>query len=446
VDADTGWVVGDKGTILHTANGGVEWVAQSSGTDVKLSSVAFFDSRNGWAVGEKGTILTTSDGGKTWLEQVSGTSEDLNDIAFADSSRIWTVGDGGTVLHSSNGGYTWAQRTISDDIDQKLTSVDFDGDSNGMIAGEKGIILATTDGGATWSRREIVLTRTEGGVTTQQRPISKPIKDISLVVSGTGTIRAWAPAVETSWKWGVVGGNMGERFLFGRRPIAGEILRALGPSLELMILSMIVILVVAIPIGIYSAIRQDTIGDYIGRTFAITGLAIPTFWMGTMVILIATFQLGWVPKLTYVSFFDDPRGNLYFFMLPALVAAYPTIAEVMRMTRSMMLEVMRQDYVRTAWSKGLRERSVIVRHALKNAMIPVITLIGLDISFQLGGLVVIETIFNSPGLGRLLLLAIETRDFPVVQGVALFLGAVLIFTNLVVDLTYSWLDPRIRYN
>jgi peptide/nickel transport system permease protein len=166
-----------------------------------------------------------------------------------------------------------------------------------------------------------------------------------------------------------------------------------------------------------------------------------------MAILVPSYYLGfWQPRLIYVSFFDNPAQNLYFYLLPAIVAALPAMAETMRMTRSMMLEVLRQDYVRTAWSKGLRERAVIVKHALKNAMIPVITLIGLLIPFQLGELVIIERIFNIPGVGGLMLTAIEDRDYPLIQGVAMFMGVVVVGLNLAVDLIYSWLDPRIRYN
>ena len=212
-----------------------------------------------------------------------------------------------------------------------------------------------------------------------------------------------------------------------------------------MILSVIFALAVAIPIGIFSALRQDTWGDYLGRTVAIGGLAIPSFYLGTLVIIIPSFYLGLVPQLIYVPLSEDPKTNLNFFLLPALVGGIPAMAEIMRMTRSMMLEVLRQDYIRTAWAKGFREGPVVIRHALKNAMIPVITLIGMLIPYQLGQLLVVERIFNIPGLGTMLIQAIDKRDFPLIQGVVLFLGVVVVVGNLMVDLIYSRLDPRIRY-
>ena len=445
VDSENGWVVGEGGVILHTLDGGAQWEAQVSKTEVKLSAVDFFDARTGWAVGEKGTILSTRDGGLTWSREQSGTGEHLNDIAFVDAFNLWVVGEKGTILHSSDGGFKWVPRKFDEGIKQKLTAVDFGDESNGMIVGKEGTLLKTTDGGATWLRQRIVYPVLRGDTTVQQGPITRPITDVTLSVSSSGTVRAWATTVETNWRWGVVGGNLGERFLRGGVSVTKEVLRTLGPSLQLMIMSTLFALALAIPIGIFSALRQDTWGDYLGRTVAIGGLAIPSFWLGTMVILIPSFYLGWVPRLIYVSFLDDPVGNLYYFLLPALVAGVPAMAEVMRMTRAMMLETLRQDYVRTAWSKGLRERTVVIRHALKNSMIPVITVIGILIPFQLGQLVIVERIFNVPGIGGLFLQGVEKRDFPLIQGVAIFLGVIVVVSNLLVDLVYSWLDPRIRY-
>ncbi len=446
LDTNSGWVVGEGGTILHTTDGGTSWLKAVTSSEADLSSVAFADRLTGWAVGEEGTILNTRDGGRTWLPLASGTNKRLNDIAVADVSNLWIVGDKGTLLNSSDGGYTWTPHAVSEDIGQRLTGVAFGANGNGMIVGKNGTILSTSDGGASWLKREIILARREGATTIRGDPITDPINDLSLLVTSRGTVRAWATAVDTHWRWGVVGGNMGERFLFGGASVGGEILRKLGPSIQLMIMSVIIALVFSIPIGILSAIRQDTWGDYLGRTFAISGLAIPTFFLGTMVILIPSFYLGWVPQLIYVPFFEDPKTNLYFYLLPSLVAGFPAMAEVMRMTRSMMLEVLRQDYIRTSWAKGLKERAVVMRHALKNALIPVITLIGLLIPFQLGELIIVEQVFNVPGVAKLLLGAIEDRDYPMIQGVVLFMGTVVVVMNLIVDLLYSWLDPRIRYD
>ncbi|MFQ5933463.1 MAG: ABC transporter permease subunit [Dehalococcoidia bacterium] len=451
VDEQTGWVVGEKGTIRHTSDGGVSWQAQSGNTEMNLSSVTFYDSRTGWAVGEKGTILRTSDGGRAWLPPISDATKNLNSISFADSLHLWAVGDDGTILQSSDGGFSWAPRTVDEGLKQNLSSVAFGDERNGMIAGDGGLILATTDGGATWLRKGIVPTRREGSEIVQEDPIRGSMKHMSLLVTGRGTVQAWVTTVDTHWRWGVVGGNLGESFEFKGSAVGGQLMKRLGPSIQLMIMSLIAVVAVSIPIGIFSAIRQDNWADYLGRIFAISGLAIPSFWLGSMLIRVWSFHLEELPvfgrlQLTYVSFFDDPTTNLWYYMLPALVAAFPSMAELMRMTRSMMLEVLRQDYVRTAWSKGLRERAVITSHALKNAMIPVVTMLGMLIPYQLGALVIIERIFNVPGVGRMLLDAIEARDFPVIQGVSLFLGVVVVATNLIVDLLYSWLDPRIRYS
>ncbi len=440
VDAENGWAVGEAGIIVHTMNGGASWEVQDSSTEAKLSAVVFSDAKNGWAVGDSGTILTTSDGGSNWSGAASGTSEDLYDITVADNTHLWVVGDSGTVIKSSNGGSSWALQTI-EDIEHKLSAVAFGNENDGMIAGENGTLLSTADGGATWSLKEIVYETREGVI----GPITIPITDVTVVVSESGSVRAWIPAAETNWEWGVVGGNLGRRFLRGGEPVVNEIKRTLVPSLQLMVMSTVLALVISIPIGIFSAIRQDTWGDYVGRTVAIGGLAIPSFWLGTMVILIPAYYLDWVPQLIYVPFAEDWKTNLNYFLLPTLVATAPAMAEIMRMTRSMMLEVLRQDYIRTAWSKGLRERAVIIRHALKNAMIPVITLIGFMIPYQLGQLVVIERVFNIPGIGGLLIQGIDRRDLPLIQGVAMFFGLIVVTTNLLVDLAYGWLDPRIHY-
>ena len=445
VDLDHGWVVGDKGTVLHTIDGGETWQPQSSNTDVGLSSVAFADVNNGWAIGDQGTILRTLDGGVTWQLYPGLPEKKLNDLVLIDNRTLWAVGDDGTVLQTTDGGATWTPRVIQESLQESLTGVAFGSVSNGVIVGANGPIFATKDGGTTWAKLEIFITRQEEDVTTTEGPITTPLQDVSVVVSGTGTVRIWAPTVKSEWEWGLLGGNLRERFRPAGRPVFGEIKRTLGPSLQLMIMSMIIALVVAVPIGILSAVRQDTWGDYAGRIVAISGLAVPTFWVGIMVILLPSYYLNWVPPLIYISFFDDPAGNLYFYMLPSMVAGIPIMAEIMRMTRNMMLEVLRQDYIRTAYSKGLRERLVIYRHALKNAMIPVVTMVGLIASYQLGGLVVIEQIFTVPGLGKLMLGAIENRDYPMIQGGVLFLGTIVIVMNLVVDLVYTWLDPRIRY-
>ncbi len=204
-------------------------------------------------------------------------------------------------------------------------------------------------------------------------------------------------------------------------------------------------LVIALPVGIYSAIRQDTAADYAGRSIAIIGLATPNFWLGIMVMIYPAIWWGWSPAMELVPFQEDPLSNLGMFLVPSLILGTASAAGAMRLTRTMMLEVLRQDYIRTAWSKGLKERVVIVRHAVKNALIPVVTLIGLQLPILVGGSVIMENIFNLPGIGRLLLTALENRDYPVVSGINLFFGATVMGINLMIDLIYPFLDPTIRY-
>ncbi|GAH68647.1 unnamed protein product, partial [marine sediment metagenome] len=211
------------------------------------------------------------------------------------------------------------------------------------------------------------------------------------------------------------------------------------------ILALIVAQLIALPIGIYSALRQDTWGDYIGRSFAILCIAVPSFWVATMVIVFPSKWWGWSPPIMLIRFTEDPIGNLQMFIVPAIVLGMAMSGMTMRMTRTMMLEVLRQDYIRTAWAKGLRERVVIIRHALKNALIPVITVIGFQLPVMIGGAVIIEQIFCLPGMGRLLVNATLGRDYMVVSGIMLILGFGMVFINLMVDLTYGFLDPRIHY-
>jgi peptide/nickel transport system permease protein len=243
---------------------------------------------------------------------------------------------------------------------------------------------------------------------------------------------------------GMLQGNLGKS-LWSNVTVLAQIKDRWAVTLELGILGIICGQLFALPVGILSAIRQDTWGDYLGRSFAIICMAVPGFWVGTMILVFPSIWWGYMPPITYVSFFADPISNLKMVLPAAVVLGMAMTGTTMRMTRAMMLEVLRSDYVRTAWSKGLRERSVIVRHALKNALIPVITLVGLWLGVLIGGTVIIEQVFSLPGLGRLIVDAALSRDYPVISGVLLFFGCGMIFINLLVDLTYAYLDPRIRY-
>jgi len=233
--------------------------------------------------------------------------------------------------------------------------------------------------------------------------------------------------------------------IFTNEPISVALAKAIPVTIELAVLAMILGLVIAVPIGVISATRQDQPSDYAGRLVAISGLSMPDFWLGTLVITFAAIWIGWIPKIGYVSIWESPWQNIQQFLLPAAVLGFRLCAATMRMTRSTVLEVLREDYVRTAWAKGLGERIIVYKHALKNALIPVITLVGGQLGTLLAGTVIVETIFALPGMGRLTVEAILFRDYPVVQTNVMLVAFALVALNLLVDLTYAWLDPRIRY-
>ena len=233
--------------------------------------------------------------------------------------------------------------------------------------------------------------------------------------------------------------------LWKNTKVMDEILFRFPVTFELGAIALLIGLTIAVPVGVYSAIRQDTTGDYIGRSISILGIAIPGFWLGTMVVIYPALWWGWSPPLDLPSLRENPIENLKTFLVPGAVLGLALSGVTMRMTRAMMLEVLRQDFIRTAWAKGLRERLVIIRHALKNALIPVITLIGLYVPILIGGTVVMEQIFVLPGMGLLMLESINQRDYPVITGLMLFIGVFVLVINLLVDLSYGYLDPKVRY-
>ena len=247
------------------------------------------------------------------------------------------------------------------------------------------------------------------------------------------------------WIGGILlAGDFGQS-LWQSVPVRELLFQRLPVTFELGLLAFFVAITVAIPIGIYSAVRQDTAGDYVTRSFSILMLAVPSFWMGTMVMVFPSIWWGWSPKVNFVPFTENPVENLKQMILPALILGMALSAITMRLTRTMMLEVLRQDYIRTAWAKGLSERLVVIRHALRNALIPVVTLIGLQAPILIGGAVIVEQIFVIPGMGLLLLDAISQRDYPIITGVSLVIGFCVMLINLVVDLSYGLLDPKVRY-
>ena len=245
------------------------------------------------------------------------------------------------------------------------------------------------------------------------------------------------------WLGGIfLHGTLGDSLL-GAWRVEEKILARLPATVQLGVMAIVIGLLIGLPVGIYSAMRRNTAADYVGRSVAIIGLATPNFWLATLILTFPAIWWAWAPPLTLVPFRTDPLGSIAVFIVPSLILGTYLAAATMRMTRTMMLEVLRQDYVRTAWSKGLQERVVIVRHAIKNALIPVVTLIGLQMPILIGGSVIMESIFSIPGLGRLMLDALNDRDYPVVSGVNLTFAAAVMAINLVVDLIYAILDPRV---
>ena len=246
------------------------------------------------------------------------------------------------------------------------------------------------------------------------------------------------------WMGDLLQGNLGTSFR-GDEPVIEQILPRLPVTLELGVFAVIIGLLISLPIGIYSAIRQDTAADYGGRSLAIIFISVPSFWTATIVMVYPAIWWGWSPPLELIPFAEDPLGNLRMFLLPAALLGMALSGTTMRMTRTMALEVLRQDYIRTAWSKGLKERVVVMRHALKNALIPVVTIVGFQLPILIGGSVIIEQIFVLPGIGRLLLSALGQREYHLVSAINLMLATAVMVVNLGIDLTYAYLDPRVRY-
>ena len=248
------------------------------------------------------------------------------------------------------------------------------------------------------------------------------------------------------WNWlsGVLQGDLGTSWRSGNS-VMGLILDRLSVTAELTVLAMVVSLGLGVPLGILAATKQNSPLDYLVRVMSMFSLSIPEFWQGIMLILVLSITLGWIPSLEYMDFWKDPATNLSIMILPAISVGTVASANIVRMTRATMLEELRQDYVRTARAKGLHERVVIYSHTLKNTLIPVVTIAGLQIGYLMGGIVVMEAVFTLPGVGRLMLLAISQRDYPLIQGVVLFIATIFVFSNLLVDVLYAYVNPRIRY-
>jgi len=247
-----------------------------------------------------------------------------------------------------------------------------------------------------------------------------------------------------NWLWDVLRGDLGKS-LWYKIPVIDELKDKFVVTLELAVMAILMAFVAAVPLGVISAVKQDTGVDYVSRIFALIGIALPTFWLGILIVYALAYFFNWLPPLGYATLWDEPLKNLSQLVFPALALAFHDLAFTARVTRSSMLEVLREDYMRTARAKGLSEVVVLGRHALKNALLPVITISGYQFGRLLGGVIIIETIFVVPGLGRFLIDSIVHRDFVVIQGVILLVAAVVLTLNLIIDLAYGVLDPRIRY-
>jgi peptide/nickel transport system permease protein len=248
------------------------------------------------------------------------------------------------------------------------------------------------------------------------------------------------------WMRGIVlRGDFGTSY-WTRQPILDEFVQRFPVTLELAALTILVSVVLGVLVGVVSAVRQDSVSDYVGRVLAILALSVPYFGLAVLVVVLPSIYFKWTPVWTYVPFSVDPLENLKILAVPAVVFGVTRAGPIMRITRSALLDVLRQDYVRTAWSKGLPEQAIVLRHALKNALIPVVSLVGLQIPLYIGGSVIIEAIFRLPGVGLFFFEALTRLDYPVVQSVNLIFAAMVVGLNLAIDLTYAFLDPRIRYH
>lgn len=246
------------------------------------------------------------------------------------------------------------------------------------------------------------------------------------------------------WIWDVVRGDFGVSMWTGR-PVIYEISIRFQLSLQVALMATFLAVLLAIPLGTLAALKQDSWVDYVIRIFSIAGLATPSFWLGILIILGLLIFFKWLPPMEYTPFWENPRANLTQLIWPILAVGYRYSAMIMRMTRSSVLEVLREDYIRTARAKGLKEKLILIRHALKNALLPVVSVISLELAFLIGGLVVTEQVFNLNGLGRLLVQAIEQRDYTMVQSLVLLTAIFFVIMNFIADILFAWLDPRVRY-
>lgn len=441
VDINHAWVTGDKGLILFSTDGGLTWGRRNTGVEARLLSVSFIGVDDGVAVGENGTILMTTDGGMTWQRSVSPTSLRLNAVAFAKDGTAWAVGDEGTMLRSKDGGVTWTQLGFQIPLTSALRAVSFHG-AFGAAVGADGAVLTTADNGDSWGRQEI-LDSDDGSTASQKVTTTRPLNGLTVKVSESGDLSAWATSDEKIWQWGLLGGNLGVS------PRSGvSIFQMVKTGLRNSAILAVVAFTVAVPTslaaGVWVGVHPDTKLDRLLSQGSLLTISLPEFVTGILLILLFSSWLEWLPSSSIMLPGEAVWSRPEVLVLPILTITGALFAYILRMARSNVIEVMNSEYVRTAILKGLPMHRVVVRHVLPNALLPTITVIANNVGWMFGGLIIVESIFAYPGIGRLLLAAIDTRDIRLLQSTALAIASVYAFSNLAADLLYGALNPRIR--
>lgn len=437
-DSSRAWVAGEDGTVLWSEDGGETWETADTGTDAALRAISFGSNAvYGVAVGEAGTAFMSSDGGKTWRQVSPGADGALRDVEFAEATTVWAVGENGIALQSRDGGANWTNMDIGAPDGTNLMDVAFDG-ASGAITGEGGFLATTLDGGVSWRLRQVMVKAEDG----TDMPSQEPFRNVSVRVTPTGEVSMWAVAIGKRWEWGLVGGN------FSRSVRGDSVNTLIGNALPASLILAGIAFIVSVPssliAGVLVGLRPDTTIDRILSQGSIFVISFPDFVTGILLMLILASWLDLLPASSLTlpgqSVWDRPDT----LVLPTLTVTAALFAYVMRMARANVIEVMNSPFVRTAILKGIPMRRVVIRHVLPNALLPTITVIMNNASWMFGGLAIIETVFAYPGIGRLLLSAIGSRDVPLIQGTALVIACVTVFSNLFADLTYGVLDPRIR--
>ena len=441
LDSSHLWIAGENGLVLRSTDGGVTFETLDTEVDATLLSVSFTSADNGVVVGEGGTILVTANGGRSWQQSDGGTSSRLNAVDFASDAAVWAVGDGGTALQSLDGGVTWVSRKIDTSLESALRAVSFDG-TVGFVVGAKGTVLTTSDGGASWTRQEILEAR-EGTITGEGSPTARPLNDLAVHIGESGDVRAWAASDDTVWQWGLLGGDLGVSPRSGVS-ISSMIKKNLPNSAILALGAFLVAVPTSLAAGVWLGIRPDTKMDRLLSQGSLLTISLPEFVTGVLLILLFSSTLGWLPSSSIMLPGESVWSRPEVMVLPIVTITAALFAYIMRMARANVIEVMDSDYVRTAILKGLPMRQVVFRHVLPNAMLPTITVIANNVGYMFGGLIIVESVFAYPGVGRLLLTAIDTRDVRLLQSAALVIAAVYAFSNLTADLLYGVLNPRVR--